>query len=161
VAASLPDRGFLPTRGNFLEDLVVTSLVLIVPLLLLSWRWAHAGRWARHRNLMVILTVVLTVVVVLFEADVRSRGGFEGVAAGSRYHGTAFMDWSYRVHMVCVTVTSALWLVLLPVSLWVYRRGLRRNAFGPYHRLAGRVGMVGAALSGLTGLELYVIGLVL
>ena len=72
--------GFLGTEADLLMDLVVCSLVVVLPLMLFAWRSVRAKKYKLHRNVMVSLAGTLAVVVTLFEIDVRMAGGAAGLA---------------------------------------------------------------------------------
>ena len=63
------------TRADVLMDIVIGSIVLIVPLALWSIAQAKRGGYTRHRNVQITLAVVLAVVVGFFEWDLRLKGG--------------------------------------------------------------------------------------
>ena len=48
-------QGFLGTRGDILMDLVVLSFIVILPVLVISWRAARAGNFSRHRAIQLTL----------------------------------------------------------------------------------------------------------
>ena len=52
-------QGFLGTRGDILMDLVVLSFIVILPVLVISWRAARAGKFSRHRAIQVTLVLLL------------------------------------------------------------------------------------------------------
>ena len=56
-------QGFLGTRGDILMDLVVLSFIVILPVLVISWRAARAGNFSRHRAIQ--LTLVWLPLLVL------------------------------------------------------------------------------------------------
>jgi putative membrane protein len=87
-------QGFLGTRADVLMDVVIVSLVIILPVLAVSWRLALTRRWATHRTVQVALGSGLGVVVLLFEADLRLSGGIFTLTRQSRYAGTALLNTS-------------------------------------------------------------------
>ena len=64
-------RGFLGTDAPFMMDVVVVSLIAVVPLLVLSIVNAKQGRMEQHRKLQWVLTITLGIAVVLFELEMR------------------------------------------------------------------------------------------
>ena len=152
--------GFLGTRGDFMMDFIVVALIVIVPLMILAWRWARQKRFKAHRNLMVVLTVVLTVAVSLFEMDMKEMGGFFVMAEESSFHGSAALDVSFWVHMALVSITSTVWLLLVPVSVWKFGNPPRPGGFSKFHRPLGVIGFVGMLLSAATSVEMYVLAFV-
>jgi uncharacterized membrane protein YozB (DUF420 family) len=150
--------GFLGTEADLLMDIVVCSLVVVLPLMMFSWRWVRAKKYQRHRNVMVSLAGTLAVVVTLFEIDVRMAGGAVGLAQHSSLAGTALMAWSIGVHLSLATFTALLWIALIMVSRRRFPDPpVPTEDFSAKHRFWGRIGMVAMTLTGLTGIELYVV----
>ena len=153
-------HGFLGTRGDLLFDTIAVSLILIVVALLYAFRLARSGRYVRHRTVMTTLLASLAAVLVLFEMHLRTSGGPNVLFAESRFHGTALMHHSLRIHLTLAISTFSAWLVLGLVSLIRFRRSLP-GRFGDTHRIWGRAVFFGFLSVAITGLELYVVGLVL
>lgn len=60
--------GFLGTRADVLIDIVTLSFVIILPMLVWSWRLARVEKNYRvHRNVQLSLAVTLAIVVSLFK----------------------------------------------------------------------------------------------
>ena len=154
-------QGFLGTRADILVDIVVVSLAVILPLLGLALWWVQRGEYRRHRNLMVTLGATLAIVVTLFEIDIRLAGGFFVLAAESSYAGTALLTASVYIHLVLAVSTALLWAVLIVTSLRRFPSPPEPGEYSMSHKRLGRLGMVGMALTGVTGLELYLVGMVL
>lgn len=151
-------RGFLGTRADVLMDVVIVSLVLILPVLAVSWRLALTRRWATHRTVQVALGSGLGVVVLLFETDLRMSGGIFELTRQSRYAGTALLNTSIWGHTVLAIGTAVLWGWMLVAALRGFGREPRPGPYSARHRLLGRIGMLAMALTGITGVELYVLG---
>jgi uncharacterized membrane protein YozB (DUF420 family) len=152
--------GFLGTRGDFLLDVAVTSLVLVLPLLFYSYRLAKTGRYSIHKRLQIFLFITLSVVVGLLEYDIRRSGGLRELAKGSRFYDTGWLETSLGIHLFFSNFTSVVWLCLLIASIWKFPRPPAPNAFSRIHRIWGRVGMIGMVLTCITGVEVYLIGFV-
>lgn len=152
-------RGFLGTPADILMDIVIVSLVAILPVLWFSFTRARSAQWATHKKTQVILGATLAVVVVLFETDMRLAGGIFEMTKASAYAGTSLLKASVYIHTLLSIATSVIWLWLTITSL---RRFASPPVPGPFpnHRLWGRLGMIGMTLTGLTGIELYVVGFV-
>lgn len=151
-------QGFLGTRADVLMDIVIVSLVVIVPALVWSRALARSGRYAAHKRLMLWLAGVLGVAVALFEADMRLSGGIFELTKGSRFAGTTFLNASIYIHTLLSISTSLIWIVLIAWSLKRFSKPPAPGAFSHRHKQLGRLGMLGMALTGITGVELYVIG---
>ncbi len=150
--------GFLGTDADILMDLVVCSLVVVLPLLAVSWRWVRAGHYLRHSKLMIGLGSTLAVVVTLFEIDVRLAGGAFGLAKNSSLAGTTLMNASIWVHLIIAACPAVLWLWLILLSRRRFPKPpVPTESFSAKHRFWGRIGMISMALTGITGIELYVV----
>ncbi|HNC95757.1 MAG TPA: DUF420 domain-containing protein [Myxococcota bacterium] len=149
------------TRSDLLIDLVVLSLVVVVPLLGLSWWKVRQKAWLFHRNLMLGLSGVLAVAVTLFELDLKAHGGIFELTRESRFAGTDFLYASIYIHTFFSISTAMLWLSLIVVSLRRFASPPAPNTFSRMHRIWGRIAMIDMLLTGITGVELYVVGLVL
>lgn len=151
-------QGFLGTRGDILMDLVVLSLIAIIPLLVYSFRLARQKRYAEHKRLQVVLASVLAVVVVLFEVDMQMAGGIFALTAASRFAGTALLNGSIYLHVLLAVGTTLLWIWLIALSLKRFPNPPAPGAFSRTHRRWGRFGMILMLLTGLTGVEVYILG---
>ncbi|MCU0760477.1 MAG: DUF420 domain-containing protein [Steroidobacteraceae bacterium] len=153
--------GFLGTRADVLLDLVIVSLVVVVPVLAFSWHQVRRGRYALHRRLQLTLLAVLAVAVGAFELNMRMLGGIFAATRASRYAGTATLDSWIWLHTALAIATTLVWVVLAWVSVRRFPRPPAPNAFGARHRAWGRLGMILMALTGLTSLPVYVYGFAL
>lgn len=99
--------------------------------------------------------------VTLFEIDVRLAGGIFGVSRESSLAGTTFLAVSAYVHLFFAVGTALVWAVLMVATLRTFPVPPRPGPFSRQHRLWGSVGMIGMTLTGITGIEFYVIGMVL
>lgn len=153
--------GYFGTRADLLMDLVVTSLVVFIPLLIYSFRLVRAGHYKRHRNIQVGIAAVLLVVVSLLEWDIRSLGGILKIAQGGQYGGTDFLKYSFSFHLFWSGLTSVVWFLLILLSLARFSNPPAPNSFSRFHRFFGRVGMLGMAMTAITGIEVYIIGFAL
>ena len=94
-------QGFLGTRADWLMDLVILSLVVIIPIITFSWYRVRQRGYLVHKRIQVWLTVILTVVVLLFELDLRISGGLEVLTQSSRFYDTVLMALSIYIHLSC------------------------------------------------------------
>jgi uncharacterized membrane protein YozB (DUF420 family) len=107
------------------------------------------------------MALILAVVVSVFEWDIRSSGGILTLSQGGQFEGTAFLKSSFAFHLFWSGLTSALWLILIPLSIWRFRNPPMPNSFSRLHRIMGRLGMFGMAMTAITGVEVYIIGFAL
>lgn len=150
--------GFLGTRGDVLMDIVVLSFLVILPVLVISWRAARAAEYRRHRAIQISLALTLAVVVTLFEIDLKLSGGIFTLTRASSYAGTTLLNSLIYGHMLVAIGSALVWVTLVLVSLRKFSNPPVPNAFGPTHRVWGRVGMLLMMASGLSAVPLYYLG---
>ncbi len=140
-------------------DLVIVSLVVIVPVILYSWFKVRNYAYQTHKGIQVWLTGILTVVVLLFELDLRLAGGMEELTKESRFFHTPVLDWSTYIHLFFSVTTAIIWIALVIVSLRRFSNPpAPKQGFSRAHKFWGRLGMIWMIMTGLTGLELYIVG---
>ena len=155
-----PDS-FLGSRADALLDAVILSLAIIIPIVIYSWNTAKKEKFKKHRNTQIILFVVLAIVVYFFELDMKAHGGIFEMVKGSRYANTTFMSVSIYFHTFLSISTSLIWFLLIIFSLFKFNRNPKPNSFSNAHKLWGKIGMIDMILTGVTGVQLYIIGFVL
>jgi hypothetical protein len=156
----LANPGFLGSRADRLLDLVVTGFVVYVPVFLYSMRSVRRGQVRRHRRIQTGLLVALALVVSMFEASVRLKGGARALFAGSRYAGTALLANSFHLHLSFAAATFLGWGALLYAS-WRRRHSSLPGTFGPLHRRLGLAVLASLIMTVATSIELYVVSMVL
>src|SRR5690349_1711982 len=105
-------KGFLGTPASLMLDVVVCSLVIVVPVLLWSiWLVKWRRNYLAHKRVQILLFTAIFTVVVLFEADMRLSGGFWKMAKDSPYAQTAFLHWLLGVHLFFSISNVLLWIV--------------------------------------------------
>ena len=153
--------GFLGTRGDILMDLVVLSFIVILPVLVVSWRAARGSYYSKHRAIQITLVLVLAVAVGMFEVDLKMSGGIFELTQESGYAGTGLLNSLIYGHTVVAISSVLIWVPLIILSLRRFPNPPVSNAFGRTHRLWGRVGMVLMMASGLSAIPLYYVGFAL
>ena len=148
----LTGPSFLGSRADFLIDLIFLTVILIIPLLSLSLRYAKKRFYKAHKTIQTTLTVVLTIALILFEQDLASKGGLSEMMKGSRFEGSAFIKYFLYLHLTFAVSTAILWWSLLTVSF---------IRFPKYHRKVGLIGMVDMFFTAVTGIFLYIFCFVL
>jgi putative membrane protein len=152
-------NSFLTARGDLLMDGIVLSLVAIVPTLIYSWKLARDKKYLRHKNTQIVVFVVLLVAVLLFEYDLKSQGGIWEMTKESRFAGSAFLANTVYIHLFFSFSTAFFWVILVPLSLYWYRKELRPNKHSRVHKVLGKLTMVLTLGTGITGTFLYFIGM--
>lgn len=153
---------FLGARCDVLMDIVVISMVIILPLLWYSVKKVKEERaFKAHKNIQLTMFIILFFVVLLFEYDMKQNGGIFEMVKGSSYEGTFFLNFMIYFHTFLSITTSFIWLVLIIVSLRKYGKRKLPGSFSKTHRLWGKIGMWDMALTCITGLILYIFGFML
>ena len=151
--------GFLGTRADVLIDIVMLSFVVILPILVWSWRLARTSRNYRlHRNVQLTLGITLAIVVLIFEYDLKMSGGIFELTKGSAFEGTPILNWTIYTHTIFSVLTSVIWVGLIVFSLLRFGNPPAPGKFSGTHRFWGRTGMVTMILSGITAPPLYYFG---
>ena len=114
-----------------------------------------------HKKIQLIMFVVLFIVVILFEYDMKLNGGIFEMVKGSTYESTFFLNFMIYFHVFLSITTSLIWIVLIIASLRKFGKQPRPNAFSKTHKFWGRIGMWDMALTCFTGLILYIFGFIL
>lgn len=139
-------------------DLVIVAFLVILPVLLISWRYARRGNYALHRRLQVSLALILAIAVALFEVDLKLSGGIFALTAPSAYAGTVLLNGLIYGHMVVAIGSVLVWAPLLLFSIRYFGNPPSPGDFSARHRFWGRTGMLLMMLSGLSALPLYYLG---
>ncbi len=151
--------GFLGTRGDLLMDLVVVAIVLTPFLFLWAVRLARRGEYRRHRNLQTALLTLLLAAVVVFETDIRLKGGTRAFLADSPYLGGSLLAWLLRSHVLVAMLSFGLW-TLVVVQAWRARMDLNPGLFVATHRRRGYCVFAGTIFTAVSGVWLYWLGFV-
>lgn len=142
---------FLGTRADALTEVVFLAILLILPLMGWSVWLARKQQFPQHRIIQTGLTLLLTVVVALFESNIQAQGGIYDMARESTYVASPWFSRLFAVHLAFASTTGTVWLALVATSLWKIRNFTTPNTFRRFHRIAGWLGVVGMTGTGLTG----------
>jgi putative membrane protein len=149
-------------RCDVLMDIVVVSMLIILPLLWYSMKKVRKDKaYSLHKKIQLTMFCVLFVVVILFEYDMKQNGGIFEMVKGSAYNDTFFLNFMIYFHTFLSITTSLIWIVLVILSLIKFSKPPRPNAFSKTHRRIGKIGVWDMALTCITGLILYIFGFVL
>jgi len=152
---------FLGSRASSLVDLIILSLIVIVPVMAYSYNFTKKGKYSNHKFLQVGLTAILTITIILFEIDMSEHGGIFEMSKGGMFENTLLLYVSIYVHLFFSVSTSFIWPVLILVSLIKFPNPPRPAAFSKIHKFWGKIGMLFMLLTAVTGVELYLVGLYL
>ncbi len=149
--------GLFPNT-DILIDVVNFSFIVIVPTLIYSWTKVRRGEYLLHKKVQLTLFAVLFVAVILFEIDLRQRGGIFEMVKDSQFSDTMMLNGLIWFHMFVSITTSIIWTGLIAMSLWKFASPPVPNSFSGAHKLFGRIGMIDMILTGVTGVMLYFLG---
>lgn len=148
-------------RCDILMDIVVISMVIILPLLWYSLKKVKVERnYKLHKSIQLTMFIILFFVVLLFEYDMKQNGGIFEMVKGSAYEGTFFLNFTIYFHIFLSITTSLIWTFLIIASLIKFGKNPRPGKFSRTHKFWGKIGMWDMALTCITGLILYLFGFV-
>lgn len=105
-------------RCDVLMDIVVVSMVIILPLLWYSFKKVkHEHQYKLHKNIQLTMFIILFFVVLLFEYDMNQNGGIFEMVKGSAYEDTLFLNFMIYFHTFLSITTSVIWIILIFASL--------------------------------------------
>ncbi len=138
------------SRASWAMDLTAIGLLLVLPLLAYSINLGRAKKkFHDHKKIQLLISIVLGIVIILFEIDVR-MSDWRPRAATSPYFETSLFPVLY-VHLAFSISTAVLWLVTLIGALRRFNPIPRANSYSSKHRLLGwatAIGMFGTAVTG-------------
>lgn len=153
--------GFLGFRTSFMLDFVVVALVLIVPILCYSVYAVKIRRqYTLHRNLQLMLGIVLLVAVSLFEVDLQwVQKGWENVVAKRDPKLTTeqlgFVRTVLRVHLIFAISTPLLWAATIGLALRRIPSPPQPCPHSQLHKMLGWISTIDIVLTSVTGLVFY------
>ncbi len=152
--------GFLGTRADLLTDLITVGYWIIPLVLYLSSTWARRGDHRLHRNVQCVCLALLTVILVLFEVNIRMRGGSEALFISSSFAQTPLLRFILLFHLAIAVSSYLAWIALTVVSWRKFESDLP-GRFSINHRKVGLLVIGGNVATAITGVMLYVVGFVL
>jgi putative membrane protein len=147
--------GFIPgSRGSLMLDLVAVAMIAILPVVVIGVQMARRQKqFARHRSIMLTMSLILGVAVILFEVEMRMVG-WRHLAEPSPYFDT-YVPPALAIHLVCsvstvITIIATIWNALrhfptLPTP----------NHHSPLHKILGKISAIGLFLTSITGWIFY------
>lgn len=148
--------GFLGTRAPFMIDVV--SLAMVGVVLVLAWSVYQVKirrRYWLHKWTQITLGVVLLVVVILFEIDIRLHGWEDRAAQQIGGHPEPIVIAALWVHLVFAVSTVILWPVTIGLAIKNFGEP---PAPGPHSRIHVPLARTAAAdmvLTAITGWIFY------
>lgn len=154
-------HGFLGFNASFMLDVIVCALILVVPTILFSLyvvKFRH--NYVLHRNIQVLLGVVLLLTVVAFEIDTQLvHKGWQNIVAQRTTPLTdeqfLFVRKVLWVHLVFAITTPFLWGTTLVLALKRFGSPPTPNAHSKLHSTLGWLSTVDIVMTSVTGLAFY------
>lgn len=153
--------GFLGYRTSFMLDFVVVALILIVPILVYSLYVVKVQhKYVLHRNLQLLLGIILLVAVGLFEIDLQLvQGGWAKVVSKRPTPLTAeqlnFVQTVLRVHLIFAISTPFLWAATIVLAMRRMPSPPGPSAHSRLHKSLGWISTIDIVLTSVTGLIFY------
>jgi hypothetical protein len=148
--------GFLGTRAPLVLD--VLCLAMLVVMAGLGWSIYQVKvrrRYTVHKYTQITLAMILLVVIVLFEIDIRLHG-WESRAAGVAGGRPAAAVWyALYVHLLFAVTTVVLWPLTIFLALRNFPNPPRPALHSRIHVPLARVAALGMVLTTLTGWVFY------
>ncbi len=148
--------GFLGTRAPLMLDLLCLAMLGVV--LVLAWsvfQVKYRRRYRLHKWTQVTLGVVLLVVVVLFEVDIRLHG-WEVRAAGEAGGRPADVVWyALYVHLVFAVTSIVLWPITIFLALRHFPDPPAPGRHSRVHIPLARLAAADMVLTAITGWVFY------
>lgn len=159
-------NGFLGYNASFMLDVVVCALLLVVPTLIYSLYVVKVRRnYTRHRNIQVMLGVVLLVTVAAFEIDMQVvHKGWQNIVAKRTPPLTPdelmFVRKVLWVHLVFAITTPLLWGATLVLALKRFGSPPQPGPHSKLHSTLGWLSAVDITLTSITGLLFYYVAFI-
>ncbi len=147
------------SRASWAMDLTAFGLLLVVPLLFSSIYLARQKKqFQRHKTLQILISVVLAVVITLFEVDVRLNDWRPGVQL-SPYVDTLLYPVLY-VHLGFSISTAILWVITMIGAMRRFDPIPRTNRYSVWHKRLGWLTAFGMLGTAVTGWFFYYLGFI-
>ena len=146
-------KGFLGTPAPFMMDLVVVSLIAVIPILIFSIAQAKKGAYQLHKKCQVALAIVLLITVVLFELEMRFAGGIKNLIDPERY------TLTFRIylwfHIAIAISTLVLWATTIYKALKNFDGQKMAHHHLRQHRKLGLYSTLSLLSTSVTGWGVY------
>ncbi|MCH9813003.1 MAG: DUF420 domain-containing protein [Epsilonproteobacteria bacterium] len=141
--------GFLGTRGDFIVDLVITVSGFLPFLMLFTFYLAAKGMYTLHRNLQILLFIVVVGLVVALEYDIQF-GGLAEISKMTPFKDSVALLFVFAIHLFFAITSFGGWLWLLIKSSKRYPKHFEFN-----HKKWGKLIFADVVLTAITGWILY------
>lgn len=150
----LPD-GFLGTRADVLMDVAIIVFTALPFVLIFGIRYARHRHFMKHRRFQTAAALLVLLLLVLFELDIRLCGGSQAFISKSSFS-AGFVRTFLICHVAIALLTGASWLALIVRSRARFLGSLP-GTFSARHRWWGWLTFVGVCLLSSSGFALYML----
>jgi hypothetical protein len=148
--------GFLGTRAPLMVDVVFLSMFAVVAVLLWSIYQVKARRrYSIHKWTQLMLGIILLVVVILFEIDIRLHGWQERAAGKIGGHPEPVVIWSLYLHLVFAVSSTVLWPITIGLALTNFPSPPMPGPHSRIHVPLARTAAADMVLTAVTGWVFY------
>jgi hypothetical protein len=148
--------GFLGTDAPLILDTLVTAMLLVVVVLIWSiYQVKVRRRYSVHKWTQIALAVILLVVIILFEIDIRMHGWEERAAGQPGGRAPAAAIVALYIHLVFAVTTVALWPVTIALALRNFPNPPQPGSHSRVHIPLARCAALGMILTAITGWVFY------
>ncbi|PCJ62828.1 MAG: DUF420 domain-containing protein [Planctomycetota bacterium] len=150
--------GFFPYQATFMLDLVVVALLAVVPILVYGVILARLKKYALHARVMTGLGIVVLVVVVLFEVDMRLHGSIKQIMidAGREDAYTSGFFTLLCIHIFFSVSTCAIWFWTIYKAIKKFGlKNTQPNEYSSTHKKLAILAIIDIVCVAVTGLMVY------
>lgn len=149
------NQGLLPTRGSVMLDFVFLAMFVIVLVLGVSIYLVRYRRlFELHKQIQVTTGIVLLVVVVAFEVDIRFYTDWQALAAPSSLSAETIRRLLW-IHLFFAVPTPFLWVFVIWHGLTKFPRPATPGPYSRTHIFWGWLAVIGMVLTAITGWIFY------
>ncbi len=150
---------FLAPRGSLMLDVVFLAMLLVVPVLFWSiWQVRGRQRYSRHRQIQLLLAMLLMGTVLAFEIDMRFFTDWESEAVDSPYYSAESWNgvWTaLTVHLCFAVPTLVVWVLVVVQALRGFGKPPSPGKHSASHKRWGRIAVVGMSGTAVSGWIFY------
>lgn len=153
--------GFLGTRAPFVLDVLCLAMLVVVVVLCWSiYQVKIRRRFSVHKWTQVTLGVILLVVVILFEIDIRLHGWQDRAAGAIGGQAPTATAVALYVHLVFAISTVILWPVTIVLALRSFPNPPMPSDHSRIHIPLARTAAADMVLTAITGWIFYYVAFV-
>lgn len=155
--------GFLPYKATFMLDVAVLAVFLVIPILVFGLIQAYKKNYLFHAKIMTALGILVFIVVIAFEIDIRIHGGIKPIlekAERALAYTPAFEKFLY-IHIFFAITTCIVWIMTTFGAIKHF--GFKNPMPGPYskkHKTLGKLSTLGVLGVAITGVAVYYMGFI-